>query len=60
MADAQGAKIYGGLVVPSDLHINTENYLRWRQGGRPGLSARTELVYPASLDLVCGEGQSYH
>lgn len=62
MVEVNGAWIHAGQVAPSHLHKNTEPvfFVLAAEGGRRGLSGRAVLVYPASLDLVCGEGQSYH
>lgn len=36
-AEVKGAWIHGGQVVPSDLHINTENFLALAAGGQTGV-----------------------
>lgn len=37
MAEEKGAWIHGGLVVPSDLHINAETFLALAAGGQTGV-----------------------
>ncbi len=37
MAEVKGVWIHGGQVVPSDLHINTDNFLALAAGEQTGV-----------------------